>query len=276
MQTEQDPQQLNVENRFVARYTAAAVALVLTTLAIPVILGLPLEPFLLLTTIGVLFGGAVLTAQISDPGGVRRLLTGALHWKIGWANWAIAVAALPVATVAVAAVTGTYIPPPDGWLFTVGSYLFATLIFGTLLLNLWEEAAWQGLVQRHLERRHGPIKGAALTAIPFAVVHIPIAFVGGVSLGEGLVTVALILAYAPVFRYVMGRTDRFTGRSLLAVGVMHAAFNASGSLDVLDGGWQHIAGMAVVGAVLFAADSLRARSAAGSPNGRETLAAGVQ
>ena len=275
MKTEPHPQQLNVEHRFVARYIAAAVALTLATLGIPVTLGLPLEPFLLLTTIGVLFGGAVLTARTSGSGGVRRLLRGALQWKAGWGNWAIAVAALPVATVAVAAVTGTYVPPPDGWLFTVGSYLFATFIFGTLLLNLWEEAAWQGLVQRHLERRHGLLKGAALTAIPFAVVHIPIAFVGAVSLGQGLATVAVILMYAPVFRYVMGRTDRSTNRSLLAVGVMHAAFNASGSLDVLDGGWQHIAGMAVVGAVLFTADALRARSAAGSPNAHETLAAGV-
>ena len=275
MRTKQDPQQLHVEHRVVARYVATVLAVGLPLLAVPVIVGLPLEPFLLLTTIGVLFGGAVLTARTSGSGGVRRLLRGALHWNIGWGNWVIAVAALPVATVAVAAVTGTYVPPPDGWFSTVGAYLFATFIFGTLLINLWEEAAWQGLVQRHLERRHGLIKGAGLTAIPFALVHIPIAFVGGVSLGKGLVTVALIFAYAPVFRYVMGRTDRVTSRSLLAVGVMHAAFNASGSLDVLDGGWQHIAGMAVVGAALFAADSLRARSGAGSQYGRETLAAGV-
>jgi hypothetical protein len=30
----------------------------------------------------------------------------------------------------------------------ISSYLDATIIYGALLLNLWEETGWQGMVQR--------------------------------------------------------------------------------------------------------------------------------
>ncbi|MDQ3432207.1 MAG: hypothetical protein M3467_08300 [Actinomycetota bacterium] len=64
---------------------------------------------------------------------------------------------------------------------------------------------------------------------------------------------------APALRHLLGRTDLSTGGSFLAVGVLHASFNASGSLDVLDGGWQHIVGLAVVAALALIADVVRSR-----------------
>ncbi len=70
---------------------------------------------------------------------------------------------------------------------------------------------------------------------------------------------ALLLVVAPALRHLLGRTDLSTGGSLLAVGVLHASFNASGSLDVLDGGWQHIVGLAVVAALTLIADVVRSR-----------------
>jgi len=70
---------------------------------------------------------------------------------------------------------------------------------------------------------------------------------------------ALLLVVAPALRHLLGRTDLSTGGGLLAVGVLHASFNASGSLDVLDGGWQHIVGLAVVAALTLIADVVRSR-----------------
>ena len=72
-----------------------------------------------------------------------------------------------------------------------------------------------------------------------------------------LVASLLVLVMAPPFRYLLGRTDYATGGSLLAVGVLHASFNASGSLDVLVGGWQHIVGVAVVAAAALLLDARR-------------------
>jgi uncharacterized protein len=240
----------------VRRYLVSVLSLGVPLLAIPAIAGVPIEPFLLITTYVLLLGGAIVIAHRTGPGGIRRLFRGVLHWRIGWRNWAIAVAVIPVATVAVALLTDTYTAPPDGWALVVGNYLVFTLVVGALFLNIFEETAWQGLVQRHLAHRHGQLRAALLTAIPFAALHLPLSLVGDVTAGEVAVAAALIVVMAPAMRYVMGRTDQRTG-SLLAVGVTHASFNASGQLEVATGGWQHIAGLALVAAVFLIADTHR-------------------
>jgi uncharacterized protein len=102
------------------------------------------------------------------------------------------------------------------------------------------------LVQRHMTRRHGLLKGAVLTAIPFALLHVPLSFIGDVVLSEALLSTAVLFVAAPFLRYLIGRTDQATGGSLLAVGVLHASFNASGAMDVLEGGWQHFAAVVVI------------------------------
>jgi uncharacterized protein len=236
------------------RYLTFVLSLGIPLLSVPAIAGLPIEPFLLVMTYVLLLGGAIFVAHRTGPGGVRRLFRGVLHWRIGWRNWAAAVAVIPVTTVAVALMTGTYTAPPDGWAIVLGNYLMFTLVIGALLLNVFEETAWQGLVQRHLAQRHGQLRAALLTAIPFAVLHLPLSLVGDVTAGEAAVAAAFIVVMAPAMRYVMGRTDHRTG-SLLAVGITHASFNASGQLEVASGGWEHIIGLALVAAVFLVLDA---------------------
>jgi uncharacterized protein len=269
MPTAKPAQPVQVPSRFVHRYLIAIMVIGTTLLSLPALFDLPVEPFLLAMTFGPLLGGAVLTARRSGPEGLRQLLSGALRWRIDWRYWALAVLALPIITVTVAAATGTLAAPTDGWLTTATNYLVTTILIGTLVLNLWEEAAWQGLVQRHLTGRFGLGKGALITAVPFAVIHLPLAFVGGATLREGLVASILILVMAAPFRYLLGRIDHATGGSLLAVGVMHASFNASGSLDVLAGGWQHIAGVAVVAATALLLDARQHRATEPFPIGAQ-------
>ena len=48
-----------------------------------------------------------------------------------------------------------------------------------------------------------------------------------------------LLVIAPFFRYVIGETLEATGGSLLAAGILHASFNASGNLGFA-GGWQFL------------------------------------
>lgn len=250
---------LQLDRRTVVRYVTAVVATGMLLLTIPVVADLPVEPFLLLLVYVVYLGGAVLVARRTGPGGIRRLFAGVLRWQIGWRSWAVVAGALPLTTLAVALVTGTLSAPADGWPATVGSYLFVTFVFGALILNIFEETAWQGLVQRNLTRDHGPLRAAMLTSVPFALVHLPLSFVGDATMTEALVATALLLVFAPAMRYLMGRIDLATGGSLLAVGVMHASFNASGQLGVT-GEWQHIAGMALVAGFALATDLRRSGS----------------
>jgi membrane protease YdiL (CAAX protease family) len=58
----------------------------------------------------------------------------------------------------------------------LGNYLLNTLIIGALLGNIWEELAWTGVVQHRLMDRRGPAVAALLTAILFALIHLPFAF----------------------------------------------------------------------------------------------------
>lgn len=250
--------ELNLDRSTVIRYVIWVLVMGISALAVPAVTGLPAEPFLLLLVYGVLLAGAIVAARRSVPDGVRRLFRGALHWRIGWRNWLLAAGVLPVATVVVAMATGTFVVP-DNWLAELGNYLFLTFIFGALILNVFEEAAWQGLVQRHLTRRHGALKAAGLTAVPFAAVHLPLGFVGDVTLSEALVATALLVLFAPPMRYLMGRMDAVSGGSLLAVGVMHASFNASGQLGVVDGDWQPIGALVAVAGAFLYADARRAR-----------------
>lgn len=258
---------LRLERPTVARYVLGVLAVGIPLLTVPVVMGLPVELFLLALVYVVLLGGAVLTAQRSGPGGVRKLFSGVLHWRIGVRNWAVVAAAIPTATVAVAFATGTYTAPSDGWPVTIGNYLFFTFIFGALVLNIVEEAAWQGLVQRHLTQHRGAVRAAMITAVPFAAIHLPLSFVGDVTMVEALGASALVFLFAPAMRYVMGHIDITTGGSLLAVGVMHASFNASGQLGVTDGGWQSIAGLAVVAVVAFLVDRRNHRAVRGTTEG---------
>lgn len=57
-------------------------------------------------------------------------------------------------------------------------------------------------------------------------------------------------------------------RYLPAVGILHASFNASGALDVIAGGWQHMPAVGVLAGVVLAAGGAEIR---GRPGDRPAL-----
>src|SRR3954452_2595184 len=123
-----------------------------------------------------LLGGATLITAIT--GGrreVRRLFAGLTRGRIGVPASLLVIAALPVLTLAVAAVTGTLDRPSSGWLQVALLYLLF-LVFGALTANLWEETVWAGFVQGRLMGRHGLLAGSVMTAVPFFIIHLPLAF----------------------------------------------------------------------------------------------------
>ena len=164
-----------------------------------------------------------------------------MRWRVGTGRFAYVLLALPLLTLAVAAAGGSLRAPDGGWLREVGGYLFLTLVFGALLGNVWEETAWAGFAQSRLIARHGLLRGSLLTAIPFALIHLPLAFeehgLRGTSGGDLALTWTLLIAIAPFARYLYGMTLVDTGGSVLAVGVLHASFNATGQLGAVHGWW---------------------------------------
>jgi membrane protease YdiL (CAAX protease family) len=206
-----------------------------------------------------LFGTALAVSRLTDgPGAVGRMLSRLLLWRFGLGRWAVIVLAMPALTLAVSAGSGTLTTPSGGWLAAAGRYLFATFVYGALFVNLAEETAWSGFVQIRLTRRHGLLRGALLTAPLFVAMHLPLQFAPGWSWPNVAVGVAVLAAVAPFFRYLMGDHLAATGGSLLAVGVQHAAFNASGELGQ-PGGWQFLPALLVLVLILAVTRRLRPR-----------------
>lgn len=208
-------------------------------LSVPVFVDVPGEPFLLvLVYIGLLLPALLVTRLAAGRGAIKRMLGRTLIWKFSVARWAVIVFAMPALTLALAAGTGTLASPEGGWAPVAGTYLFATFIFGALILNMWEELAWGGFVQSRLMARHGLLMGALLTAPLFAAIHIPLHFHGDWTWSEAGVGLAVLFAAAPFYRYLVGMHLLDTRGSILAIGIQHASWNAAGNLEGVDGDWQ--------------------------------------
>ncbi len=252
-----------------------AVARPVTTLCLVVIgVSLPLLTGLLVAGVDLLPGklaelllligtATLITAWSGGRPAVRRLFGGLTRWRIGAGRWVVVALAMPVLTVGVAAVTGTLHRPEHGWAREAVTYVVLLLLIA-LTASLWEETAWSGFVQRRLVDRHGLLAGSLLTAIPFGLLHLPLAFEAdgwaGTSWSEAFVNWAFLLGALPFLRYLIGMLLVDTRGSVLAAAVLHASFNASGALSVVPDGWQGVPALVVLTAMVALHRRLRGRS----------------
>jgi membrane protease YdiL (CAAX protease family) len=216
-------------------------------LAIPAIIDAPGEPFLvLLVYLGLLTPALIVTRLADGPGAIRRLLSRLLIWRFSVLRWAVILFGVPVLTVAISAAFGTLETPKGGWPGVLGTYLFATLVFPALAINLWEETAWAGFFQSRLMARHGLLAGALLTAVPFAAIHIPLQFEGDWTWSSVGVDLAVVFGLALFARYLLGMHLLDTGGSILAAVIQHASWNAAGNLEGVGGDYEHVAATALL------------------------------
>jgi membrane protease YdiL (CAAX protease family) len=197
-----------------------------------------------------------------------KMPTAALYILIGLAG------ASTIGTQIVAnAYTGQFYPMAVratglGWALGVGrsGAILAPILIGVLVGNVWEETAWAGFLQSRLMARYGLLVGSLLTAVPFFVIHIPLAYSAhgwrGTTWSEAALDWTLIALAAPFFRYLVGTQLIDTGGSVLAVGLLHAAFNASGQMAAIDG-WQQVPAMIVLTLAVVAYRRYRGRSFSG-------------
>jgi uncharacterized protein len=176
---------------------------------------------------------------------VRTFLAGYTRWRFSPARWALVVLGMPVMTAAVAVVSGTFQTPQGGCTAILTAFLLQTFVYGAAEVNLAEEGAWIGLVQSRFAAMGGVFAGALRTTPLFVAMHVPLQFTPGWTWPGVVAGVAVLLVIAPFFRYLLGETLHATGGSLLAVGIMHAAFNASGQM-AFPGGWQFLPALIVL------------------------------
>jgi membrane protease YdiL (CAAX protease family) len=212
----------------------------------------------------ILTGTAVLiTAWTGGRPALRQLFAGLIRWRIGVGRWLLVLLAMPVLTLGVGASTGSLRAPEQGW-GNIALWYPIFLVYGLLTANLWEELSWSGVVQSRLTVRYGLLRGALLTAVPFGLMHLPLAFEtdgwAGTTWHEALVNTAWLLLALPFFRYLAGVLLSDTKGSILAVGVLHASFNAAGAMAVLAAGTEYIIAVIVLALLVAGVRALRGAS----------------
>src|SRR3954447_106917 len=221
----------------------------------------------LLFEFAVLVGTALLVTGVAEGrAGLRRLFVGGvLRWRVGVGWYVVALLGLPALTLVIAVVTGTFASPAAGWLPVITAYVVQIVLFGVLIGNVWEEMGWTGVVQRRLMERHGLVAGGAITAIPFVLIHLPMAFGAGFAVPVAQVALfwGVLIVTAPFMRWLMGVTYLGTGGSILLVGIMHASFNGAGQLSVIRGGgtFQSIGALVILLGIMWLYRAVRLRRA---------------
>jgi membrane protease YdiL (CAAX protease family) len=199
--------------------------------------------------------------RADGPGRIDLVRARMGHWRIGLRAWFLALAALPVTTIALGAAFGR---APD---LSPGALLeqLGALAVAVIVINLAEEVMWAGLVQSRLEVRHRLPVAAFLVAIPFALLHVPLRFVDAdFSLGAAVGELVALIVLGFVIRLLIGLVLRAVDNSLLALGVFHASFNSANNEEgigatVLGADHQGFALLAVIGLLAWTAHSLRGR-----------------
>jgi uncharacterized protein len=245
----------------VARHPATAFLLMAFgfgwTSLIPILLSedgfgvLPIElPLTAVQTLATLLGLALpaflVTAATGGKEGVRDLLSRLLRWRVGVHWYLVALFGLFVA-VLLAAIPFLGAAPLEA-LAQKWVLLFTVLLPGVILpflhTNLWEEFGWTGFLQSTLQERRGPLLASAIVAPIFALFHLPALFVSGWIMDDGytlaqfpnaLVQVGVLMVFAVFVRVLIMWLYNASRRSILIVGLSHAALNVITGQKIMPG-----------------------------------------
>ena len=197
-----------------------------------------------------LLPAALWTTWAADgPTGVRVLVRRMFRWRSAPAGGCWSLAGLPTLTLGLALLLGDTFKPVDVAPFVITQLV--GLLVNLVLINMWEETAWSGVVQTRLERRHGLVTAALLTAVPFALIHMPLHFIGDFSIGSLTTALVTLLIVCALVRLMIGVFLRGTRDSILAVALVHTLFNRSNNDEgvvagLLEGDGRKLAGLLAV------------------------------
>ena len=174
---------------------------------------------LMLTMFALLPSALFVTWAADGRRGVVSLFKRIARWRFGVAWWLAVLAGLPVLTVVATLILGGSLESIEtNKLFWNQLRL---LLINFILVNLWEETAWAGVMQTRLERRHNIFVAAVLTAIPFGFIHLPLAFLSEITTASVLISLAAYIVLGLFLRPLVAVVLRGSRDSLLAAGLMH-------------------------------------------------------
>ncbi|HET7277899.1 MAG TPA: type II CAAX endopeptidase family protein [Dermatophilaceae bacterium] len=224
----------NPDLRPLLTFVAVALPVGWIMLSIPLVTDAPLPLFVLGTLyLGLVLPTVVLTRR--DPHASMRLL---LHDTVRPPRpaWLLLPAGLviPVATYAMGALLGRSVALDSGFVLKLA---LANVLSSVLIVNMWEEMAWAGFVQRRLTARWGFGCGAVATALLFTGIHLPLSLYDADGVGDVAYNISVMVASGVGMRLLIGAFDTWGRRSILALAIIHATFNASSELVASDSDW---------------------------------------
>lgn len=199
--------------------------------SIPSRIGWDMEEASSIILVLVLLATTITVTHVTEgAAGLKTLASRITRWRVDWRWWLTGVAAVPAFTVGFAVALGDEVVPPQP--MTVLDEIAAAGL-ALLLINIAEETTWAGFLQTRLERAHSLLVAAVLTAVPFALVHIPIRVVAREidSPADLLPQFAVLMVLCTIIRVLLGGVMRGAGNSLLVVAVTHTSFNRSNNVD---------------------------------------------
>ena len=198
---------------------------------LPGIVGVGMEEAASLVLVLTLVSSALFITHLEGGrAATANLLRRAVRWRVPVRWWAVAVLALPVTSLVLALALGDQFTTPSA--STLGHEVVSIAV-ALLLVNISEEIAWAGFLQTRLERRHRFLVASLLTAVPFALVHLPIRVVAREITGlEDVVgNLIALLIISAIIRTLLGVVMRGALNSVLLVAVTHTFFNRSNNTD---------------------------------------------
>lgn len=165
--------------------------------------------------------------------GIRRLMGRVFHWKVPGGWWLTVLVALPGLTILLSLLLGD--DPREVDLVSFLTNQVGLLLLNFVIVNLWEETVWTGVVQTRLEQRRGLFVSSVLTAVPFAAVHVPLVFFGDSlpTLLDVTGATVIYLVLGLIVRAMYAVLRRATLDSLLLVALAHSVFNRTNNNDGL-------------------------------------------
>jgi membrane protease YdiL (CAAX protease family) len=233
-------------------------------LSIPLLTGLPLSPFILgATYLGLVLPAVVLTRR-DRQASTRALFRDVV--RLPRPVWLLLPATLliPVGTAAVGGVLGVGTDLSPSFL---GDLALVNVLSSLIIVNLWEELAWAGFVQRRATARWGYAGGSVVTALLFTGVHLPLTFYGASSVGAVGYNIAAMVVAGIGMRLLIGAFDRWGRGSILALGLIHATFNASSALIEPDSDWVRYVVTLTLGLAAFAVYARTGATRGRTPDG---------
>jgi uncharacterized protein len=220
--------------RLVARHPVLAFLVMAYAFGWPALLGghyLGLS-FLLASSLSVVFGLAMpallVTAATGGEAGVRDLLRRCLRWRVGLRWYLLALLGLPAGTLLVASLFPGLAPLQqlvEKWPLFFTMFAPGVLI-PLVLIQLWEETGWTGLMQDTMQDRHGPLLASIITAPAFVLFHLPLVLLEASQPTMALVQIAVQAMVVIFFRVVVMWLYNGAGRSVLIVALFHSSFNS--------------------------------------------------